>query len=157
MRAGALNVIVFAAYAVTGWLGLRLPYYGEQVTLVWAPAAIALSALLLAGPIVLPGIGLAAFAVNFVVAPGRPALAAAIAVGNTLGPTIAGMLLVRVYALRPQLDRVRDALAYLGVGVLGTSLITATVGALSLCALGDTPWSDFDGMVLWLGGDAGGC
>src|SRR5262245_61880759 len=84
-----LNVVVFAAYAVTGWLGLRLPYYGEQVTLVWAPAAIALVAIVLAGPIVVPGISLAAFAVNFVVVPKHPALAVPIAVGNTLGPTIA--------------------------------------------------------------------
>jgi two-component sensor histidine kinase len=157
VRAVSLNVVVFAAYAVTGWLGLRLPYYGEQVTLVWAPAAIALAAIQLAGPIVVPGISLAAFAVNFVVAPRQPALAAAIAVGNTLGPTITAMLLVRVYALRPQLDRVRDALAYLGVGVLGTSLITATVGALSLCAVGDTPWSDLSmAWSVWLGGDAAG-
>jgi two-component sensor histidine kinase len=156
VRAGSLNAVVFAAYAVTGWLGLRLPYYGEQVTLMWAPAGIALAAILLAGPLVVPGISLAAFAVNVVVAPGRPALAAAIAVGNTLGPVIAGMIL-RVFALRPQLDRVRDALAYLGVGVLGTSFVTATVGALSLCALGDTPWPDFPmAWSVWLGGDAAG-
>ena len=87
-----------------------------------------LAAIVLAGPIVVPGIGLAALAVNWAVAPRRPALAAAIAVGNTLGPAVAGMVLVRVPALRPQLDRVRDGLAYLGVGVLGTSLITAWFG-----------------------------
>jgi len=157
VRAGLLNAVVFGAYAVTGWLGLRFPYYGEQVTLVWAPAAIALAAVVLAGPIVVPGIGLAAFAVNFFVAPSRPALAATIAVGNTLGPAIAGLLLVRVHALRPQLDRVRDALAYLGVGVLGTSAITATVGSLSLYAFGDTPRSDLSmAWAVWVGGDAAG-
>lgn len=124
---------------------------------MWAPAAIALAALLLCGPIVVPGISLAAFAVNFVVAPRQPALAAAIAVGNTLGPTITGILLAHVHALRLQLDRVPDALAYLGVGVLGASLITATVGALSLSALGDTPWSDLSmAWSVWLGGDEAG-
>jgi two-component sensor histidine kinase len=152
-----LNIVVAAAYYVTGWLGLQLPYFGEHVTLVWAPAAIALAAIVLAGPTMIPGIYLASFAVNFAIAPSEPDPSALIALGNTLGPTAAGLALVRGYALRPQLDHVRDALLYLSIGVLGTSLVTATVGASTLCAFGDAPWSDFPtAWFVWLGGDAAG-
>ena len=34
------------AYFVTGWLGLRTPYTGLHITLVWLPTGIAVAALL---------------------------------------------------------------------------------------------------------------
>ena len=157
MQAFGLNILVAFAYSTTGWLGLQFPYYGEHVTLAWAPAAIALAAIVLAGPVTIPGTFLGAFVVNFAIDPGKPAHAAMIAVGNTLGPAIAGLVLVRVYALRPQLDRVRDAFAYLSVGVFGTSVVTATLGALSLYAFGEAPWAEVPtAWLAWLGGDVAG-
>ncbi len=157
MRAILLNVGVAVAYFVTGWLGLQVPYYGEHVTLVWAPTAIALAAIVLAGPTVIPGIFLGCFSLNVTLEPGLPGPAAVIAIGNTLAPSLTGVVLVRLYAFRPQLDRLRDAFAYLGVGVLGTGLITATLGALWLCAFGDAPWSDYATVWLtWFGGEAAG-
>jgi two-component sensor histidine kinase len=157
MRAILLNVAVAVGYFVTGWLGLQVPYYGEYVTLVWAPTAIALAAIVLAGPRVIPGIFLGCFSLNVILEPGVPAGGALIAIGNTLAPSLTGILLVRRYAFRPQLDRLRDAFSYLGVGVLGTGLITATHGALSLCGFGDAPWRDFWTIWLtWFGGEAAG-
>lgn len=152
-----LNVVVAVAYFVTGWLGLRVPYYGELVTLVWAPTAIALAAIVLAGPRVIPGIFLGSFSLNLTLEPDVPGPAALIALSNTLVPTLTGIVLVRWYAFRPQLDRLRDAISYLGVGVLGTGIITATVGALSLCTYGDAPWGDYWLIWLtWFGGEAAG-
>lgn len=157
MRLVRLNIVVAVAYSVTGWLGLRLPYFGEHVTLVWAPAAIALAAIVLAGPAMIPGIYLASFVLTVALEPSHPGPSALIALGNTLGPTAAGLALSRLYALRPQLDHVRDALIYLSIGVFGTSIVTATVGASTLCAFGDASWSEFPtAWFVWLGGDAAG-
>lgn len=157
MRTILLNVAVAVAYFVTGWLGLQVPYYGEHVTLVWAPTAIALTAIVLAGPIVISGVFLGCFGLNVILEPGLPGPAAVIAIGNTLAPSLTGIILVRSYAFRPQLDRLRDAFAYLGVGVVGTGAITATLGALWLCAFGDAPWGDYSTVWLtWFGGEAAG-
>jgi two-component sensor histidine kinase len=157
MRAILLNVAVAVAYFIVGWLGLQVPYYGQHVTLVWAPTAIALAAVILAGPMVIPGVFLGCFGLNVTLEPDLAGPAAAIAIGNTLAPSLTGILLVRRYAFRPQLDRLRDAVAYLGVGVLGTGVITATLGALWLCAFGDAPWGDYATVWLtWFGGEAAG-
>jgi len=79
-----LNLVVAVAYFVTGWLGLQLPYYGEHVTLVWVPTAIALAAIILVGPTVIPGIFLGGFGLNVTLEPDLPGPAALIAIGNTL-------------------------------------------------------------------------
>jgi two-component sensor histidine kinase len=157
MRAVLLNAVLAVAYFATGWLGLRVPYYGEHVTLLWAPTAIALAAIVLAGPTLIPGIFLGSFILNVTLEPERPVPAALIAISNTLIPSLTGIILVRWYALRPQLDRLHDAFAYLGVGVLGTGGITATLGALWLCAFGDAPWGDYSTVWLtWFGGEVAG-
>src|SRR5215470_7899915 len=157
MRAILLNVAVAVAYFATGWLGLLVPYYGAHVTLVWAPTAIALAAVVLAGPTIIPGIFLGCFGLNVTLEPGLPGPDALIAVGNTLAPALTGIALARSYAFRPQLDRLRDAFAYLGVGVLGTGLIIATLGAMWLCEFGDAPWRDYATVWLtWFGGEAAG-
>jgi two-component sensor histidine kinase len=152
------NALVAAAYSVTGWIGLQLPYFGEHITLIWAPVGIALAAIILYGPTIVPGIALGSFAANVVHA--GPAFwypAATVAVGNTLGPTLAGLCLTRKLGFRPQLDRIRDVRMFAAVGVLGTSLVTAALGSLSLYAFGaveqgalPSAWST------WLAGDASG-
>lgn len=157
MRAVLPNIVVAVAYFVTGWLGLQVPHYGEHVTLVWVPTAIALTAIVLTGPMVIPGIFLGCFSLNFTLEPALPGPAAVIAIGNTVAPSLTGIVLVRLYAFRPQLDRLRDAFAYLGVGVVGTGGVTATLGALWLCTFGDAPWGDYSTVWLtWFGGEAAG-
>src|SRR5262245_41376154 len=120
MRGVLLNLGVAVAYFATGWLGLLVPYYGAHVTLVWAPTAIALAAVVLAGPTVIPGIFFGSFSLNVTLEPARLGPDALIAMSNTLAPALSGIVLVRRYAFRPQVDRLRDAFAYLGVGVLAT-------------------------------------
>src|SRR5262249_21782534 len=68
-----------------------------------------------------------------------------------------GTILVRWYSFRPQLDRLRGNFAYLAVGVVGTGLITATLGATWLCAFADAPWADYATVwMIWFGGEAAG-
>jgi integral membrane sensor domain MASE1 len=157
LRTVWLNLLLAAAYSTTGWLGLQLPYYGEHVTLVWAPAAIALTGIVLGGTALVPGILFGSIGVNLATAPHAWPQVLAITVGNTIGPVLAGLFLTRALEFRPQLDRVRDALAYAGIGVLGTSLVTATCGALSLYAFGDAPLADLPtAWAAWIAGDAAG-
>jgi len=152
-----LNAGLAGAYFLSGWLGLQVPQYGAYVTLVWVPTAIALAAIILRGPVLLPGAFLGSLAVNLLIEPRHPAACAVIAFGNALGPAVAGTALVRRFHLRPQLDRVRDAFAYLVVGVLGTGVITASLGALWLCVFGVAPWGEYSTVWLtWFGGEAAG-
>lgn len=43
-QTGRLGLVCFA-YVVTGWIGLKLPYYGSHITLIWLPSGIAVAAL----------------------------------------------------------------------------------------------------------------
>jgi len=81
------QLLLTLAYFVTGWLGLKLPFVGTHITLVWLPAGIAVAALFRWGWRVWPGIYLGVFLVNLAVGSSLP-LAAAIVVGNTLGPLL---------------------------------------------------------------------
>ncbi|QJE74074.1 hypothetical protein HHL28_14110 [Aerophototrophica crusticola] len=51
----ARNLLLALACAAGGWLGLRAPYLGEAVTLVWPPTGIAFAALWLGGLRLVPG------------------------------------------------------------------------------------------------------
>jgi len=153
----AVNALVAFLYAITGWMGLQFPYFGEHVTLLWIPAAIALAALVLGGPAIVPGVFVGSLALNVTIDPGHVGQGIAIAVGNTLGPVLSSHLLVHAFRFRPQMDRVRDALAYAGSGVLGTSVVTSTLGVLSLYAFGDVLRADLlTAWAAWLAGDGAG-
>ena len=85
-----------------------------------------------------------------------PLAAAATAVGNTLAPLAAATLLLRV-GFRPQLDRLRDALAIVFLAALASMLISATIGATTLLASGVIDGSEFLGAwSVWWAGDAMG-
>jgi len=150
-------VILAAAYFLFGHLGLALPYIGSHISLIWAPAGIALAALLRWGPGMWPAIWLGAFAVNLMASPGSsPLLAAGIACGNTLGPWLAARLLTRT-GFHTDLDRQRDLAAYLAIGVAGGMAITAANGVLELYLAGLLPADRIlsAGAAWWAGDGAG--
>lgn len=154
-RDAAKILIVAAAYYVTARLSLRLALVGESVTPVWPPTGIALVALLWFGRRVWPGIALAAFFVNLPIST-SPAVAASIALGNTLAPLFACFLLDRV-GFQPRLERLRDALAIVFLGALTGMLVSATVGATTLFVSGALMATGFAGTwSVWWTGDAMG-
>ncbi len=93
-------------YFVTGWLGLMLPAFGSQITLIWLPTGIAVAALLRWGFGCWPGIALGAVAVNLAVGSSWP-VALGIAVENTLGSLLAAWALQRM-RFHPAFDQARD-------------------------------------------------
>jgi PAS domain S-box-containing protein len=148
-RVGAL----FAAYFVTGKIGLSLDAVSGFATLVWPPTGIALAALLLGGRGLWPGVALGAFFVNLTTGAAIP-VAAGIAAGNTL-EAVAGVWLLRRVGFQSPLERLRDVVALVVLAGLLSTAISATVGPLSLLAggvigppaYGPTAWA-------WWVGDA---
>ena len=143
------------AYYLAAQLSLRLSLVGENITPLWPPTGIALVGFLLGGRRLWPGVAIAAFAVNLPIS--TSAVAAAVtAVGNTLAPLAAATLLLRA-GFRPQLDRLRDALAIVFLAALGSTLISATIGATTLVVSEAITEAQFLGAwSVWWAGDAMG-
>ena len=147
--------VVAAAYWLAARLSLNLALVHGQVTPVWPPTGIALVAFLLVGRGAWPAVALAAFAVNLPIGP-SPVGAAVIAAGNTLAPLVAVELLHRVDFHR-ELDRLRDAIALIVIGALGSMAISATIGSSVLVLAGSVPRANFlSTWAVWWTGDAMG-
>lgn len=137
-RRTALWIIALALiYAAAARLGLSLHAVERFATLVWPSSGIALSALLLGGARLWPGVLLGAFAVNFWLG-APPAVALAIAAGNTLEAVI-GAVALRRLKLHVTLDRVRDVAALVFAAAMGSTLVSATAGVVSLYLAGMMP------------------
>jgi integral membrane sensor domain MASE1 len=147
---------VAVAYFATGKLGLELAFASDSVTAVWPPTGIALAALVLGGPRLWPGVALGAFLTN--VDTGVPiGSVLGITAGNTVAAVTGAWLLRAFTDFRPTLERPRDVLALAGLGALGATLVSATVGVTSLIAGGALDAADAASTwrTWWLG-DMGG-
>jgi PAS domain S-box-containing protein len=126
----AVLVLLTALCFAGGKIGLLVPLVQQRMTLLWPPTGIALAAVLLCGPWVWPAIALGSLLVSF--STGTPPVAATvIAAGNTLGALAGGWLLRRL-GFRNRLERVRDVLALLTLGVVVAPLISAVIGVAAL-------------------------
>jgi len=151
--------VLLSAVAIAYWaaarLSLNLALVHGQVTPIWPPTGIALVTFLTLGRRMWPAIAVAAFAVNLPLGP-SPLGAAFIAGGNTLAPLVSTELLRRV-DFRPQLDRMRDAIAIVVLGALVGMTVSATVGSAVLTLSGAVPMNSFaPTWAVWWAGDAMG-
>ena len=117
-------------YFVSGWLGLKIPYTGSHITLLWLPTGIAVAALFRWGVGVWPGVYLGAFLVNLSIGSSL-SLAAGIAAGNTLGPILSAMILGRI-KFHPDFTRQMDVGFFNIAASVG---MTVSAGRLMLCLL----------------------
>jgi integral membrane sensor domain MASE1 len=145
-------LLLAAAYFISGRLGLMLPAFGSNITLLWLPTGIAVAALLRFGFAGWPGISLGAVAVNLAVgSPGPVALG--IAVGNTCGPWLAAWVLQRM-RFHPAFDRSRDILLLAVAGALGM-LVSSSLGVATLTLAGVLPpGAREQAWLTWWAGDA---
>jgi PAS domain S-box-containing protein len=149
-----LSALVCGAYVGAAKLGIELPVARGVITPVWAPSGIALAALLVLGVRYWPAVAVGAFVAN-VTSDASVAVAAGIAVGNTL-EAVVGATLVRRLGFRAKLDRVRAVLALVVGGALVSTTISATIG-VSVLTLSDMTEEPFgSAWVLWWFGDAVG-
>jgi integral membrane sensor domain MASE1 len=149
--------LLAAIYFATGTYGLQLATFREGVTLVWGPTGISLAALLLFGPRLWPGVFLGALLVNL----GNPSAnvpsAFVIAIGNTLEAVVGVALLVRLADFRSSLERIRDVISFLLIGVLGCTTISATIGVAAYYGFGFLDAADIPTLWMnWWLGDLGG-
>jgi diguanylate cyclase (GGDEF)-like protein/PAS domain S-box-containing protein len=150
------SLIVAAVYLAAAKLGLTTAFTAEQVTLVWPPTGLALGLLMLAGPDLWPGVLLGAFVANLT-AHQPVAVALAVAAGNTLEGMTGAWLLRRFVGMPLSQSWQRSMLAVVVFGALASTMISATIGATSLCVGGLQSWSSFWSMwrTWWLGNAAG--
>lgn len=152
--AGSRLLITGAAYYGAAQLGLRLAALNGHIAPLWLPIGVAIVSLLLCGPWAAPGITLAAFVVNLPLVP-SPAVVVAVAVGDTIAP-VAAYVLLRRAGFHLELDRLRDVLALIFLAAFGSTLISATVGATSILADGTRPVQYWQSWLVWWTGDTMG-
>jgi len=147
-----VGACVVLAYIAAARAGFRVAFVAEQVTTVWAPTGIAIASLVIWGPWLWPAIWLAAFLVN--VGTSAPFWTAFIvASGNTLEGVAAAWALGRMPLFDFGFRRLADVLRFVGIAVVGCTMLSATVGATTLCIAGVQAWRDFGALWFdwWLG------
>lgn len=149
--------LLVIAYVVTGALGIQLAHYREGVTLVWPPTGISLAAMILFGRRLWPGIFIGTILVSLGNSSLNSLASMGVATGNSLEAVVGATLLIRVAHFRPSLERPKDAIMFLLIGVLGCTTIGATIGAASYYFIGSVETES--ARLLWLNwwlGDLGG-
>jgi diguanylate cyclase (GGDEF)-like protein/PAS domain S-box-containing protein len=147
--------LVAAAYFGSAKLGFAFANENSSVTAIWPPTGIALAAVLLGGYRMLPAVAVGAF-LAYVTTPAPLGAVIGISVGNTLEALVGGLLLRRA-GFDQSLERMRDVLALVALAGGLSTVVSATIGVLSLYAAGSlaavrlpVAWR-----VWWLG-DMGG-
>lgn len=147
-------LVVAICYYLTARLGLLIPYVGTHVSLVWLPTGIAIAAFTRWGAGMAPAIFVGAMGANAAI--GGPLwMAAAVGLGNTLGPWLSTLLLKR-WRFDWRLARRSDLAAFLLAVLLGM-LVTSTNGTTWLFVgdvLGAAQWPQA-WMSWWIGDSVG--
>ncbi len=156
-------VTVAIGYFVAARLGLLLAYPGTNATPLWLPTGIAMSALLLLGNRMWPGIALGAFIANYqqlaglgLSIPASFAASLSTATGNTLEALIGVFLIRRFTGMRNPFERSSDVITFITFGALISTTVSATIGTATFC-LAVSAWASFASTWLtwWLGDAAG--
>ena len=150
----AWMVAVALSYYLTARLGLLIPYVGTHVSLVWLPTGIAIAALSRLGPAMLPAVFVGGMCANATI--GGPLwMAAAVGVGNAMGPWVSVRLLRR-WGFDDRLLRRKDMVAFIVAVSIGMTL-TASNGTSWLRAGGALDQAHWAGAWLswWIGDSVG--
>lgn len=159
-------LIVTAAYAVSGRLGLLLAIPPGYATAVWPASGVALAAVLLWGPRMWPGILLGSFLVNIATswdgstlaqALRSMALALAIGAGATVQALVGGWLIRRVVGFHNIFTQEADVIRILMLGGPLACAVNASMGVGSLWSAGLIPDENFlfNWWTWWVGDSIG--
>src|SRR2546427_1999777 len=156
LRRVALLFGLAAVYYFAAKLGLRFAYINSSVTTIWPPTGIALAAFVLLGYRVWPAILGAAFLANFTTT-GAVLPSIGIAIGNTAEGLLGAYLVNRFARGGRVFDRVRDIMRFTVLAALVSTIVSATIGIVSLALGGLLSWHDAPRVWLtWWLGDAVG-
>jgi len=148
---------VFVAYFAAGKLGQATANIrSSNLGPVWPAYGIALAALLLYGYRVWVGIAAAAFLVAFL-SPVPHVAAVGQAAGATLAALIGAFLLRRIAKFDSSVSRLRDALALIVLGALGSAMVSASIGVSTLYAAHVRAYTGIGSawLIYWLGDSTG--
>jgi PAS domain S-box-containing protein len=124
-------IALAALYIVAARIGLAMDAVAGFATLVWPPTGIALAALLLRGNRLWPAVMIGAGIANMLT--GAPILVAlGIASGNTLEALLGAYALRWLPGFRTSLDRLRDVLGLIVLAAIFSTMVSATIGVVSL-------------------------
>ncbi|GBF49960.1 stage II sporulation protein E [Leptospira ryugenii] len=143
-------------YVIFSKIGFQLAFLNSQVSPVWPPEGMALTALLLLGKISIPGIFLGASLANYLNNPHLPT-ALLIGIGNTLSSSLTYYLLVRLTGQRDILYSTRGLLYFLTFCTIPGSLLSAGIGVTSLLVYGFLPYEVYWNVLFtWFSGEMQG-
>lgn len=143
-----------AAYLLTAWLGLSVPFEGDKVTLFWLPGGVAVAAIYRWGWGMLPGIYLAALAINL--STGNLFLPNfVIALGNTLATVVVVVLLRCWRCDLQQLDKF-SAFKFMNIAIFSMT-VSSFIGSATLSISLDFSLhqSISTALVWWMGDSLG--
>jgi PAS domain S-box-containing protein len=148
-----ITIVLAAAYFFSGRLGLLIPAWGSNITLLWFPTGIAVAVLYRWGYLHWPGVLIGAFAVPMSLG-NHWSTSSVIAIGNTVGPLLTVWLLRR-WRFDARFERHWDILILSTAAALGM-LIPASNGVLALTLSDTIRESQTMAWLLWWGGDTMG-
>ena len=149
--------VFLVAYCIAGKLGQATTNIrSSNLGPVWPAYGIALAAFLVCGYRVWPAIALGAFFIAFF-SPVTHLAALGQAAGATLAAFSGAFLLQRIARFDKSLSRLRDALALVVLGGLGSALVSASIGTSILYATQVHAYSGLGSawLIYWLGDATG--
>src|SRR2546429_986147 len=149
--------IVFLAYFIAGKLGQATTNIrSNNLGPVWPAYGVVLAAVLLLGYRVWPGVAVGAFLVAFL-SPAPHLAAVGQAAGATLAALIGTFLLRRIAKFDNSMSHLRDALALILFGALGSAFVSASIGISVLYATHVHAYSGLGSawLIYWLGDATG--
>jgi len=147
LRTAAFILGLAAVYFCAGIFGLSLASVNPSASAVWPPSGIALTAILLWGYRLWPGVFLGATLVNFAVQRSL-ATALAIAAGNTLEALFGAWLVCRFAEGPKAFKATKNILLFILLAAALSTTVGATVGVTSLTLAGHARWDDY--LAIWL-------
>lgn len=149
-------IVVLFVYFISGKFGLSLAFENSSATAIWPPTGIALAAFLLFGYRIFPAIFLGAFFVNFTNT-GSLATSLGIAVGNMWEGFTGAYLINRFCGGLNVFDKPQNIFKFAFLVVSFSTIISATIGTLSLLLSGFLASTDYqETWLTWWLGDIGG-
>jgi PAS domain S-box-containing protein len=158
-----LIILVAIGYFIAARLSLFLAFENSNASPVWPPTGLALTAVLLLGFRVTPGIFAGAFLANIFVLSGlhftvfeSSVVSAYTALGNTLEAAVGAILIRRFVKGSDLFEDIFNVSIFLIFGAFISTLISAVFGVSSFC-LRTGQWDLFGrlGLTWWLGDAAG--
>ncbi len=154
LRAALVVVMTAAVYVAVARFRVSLGFSHGTLALVSPPTGITLAAVLVWGPIALPGVILGSL-ITYIAQGWHPGFVVAATIGNALEATITAYLLRRVN-VHLTFERVVDV-ARLVVFAAAGAVVAATIGIAALSATGAADVSSMRLWVAWCVSDVLGC